>query len=183
MSLWNWKTNRNQKTLLEQKDEIIDWYKQKEREYRNDLEQKERLIRELEKNQAEHQRLLEQKERLIGELKQKTAEFERMLEQKQAEYSTTLKQKETEWNRKLQAASSLQTPQPIPPSQPNLSQSQRRASNTTQSGISHFRMMERLSRRLQSRPQPSSSNQLQTSRRLTPSGMVPFNPLKYQRRG
>jgi DNA repair exonuclease SbcCD ATPase subunit len=192
MALW-----RRDK-LLEQKDEIIDWYKQKERECRTDLEQKERLIRELEQKKAEYERLLEQKqaeyhaslkqkereyrtdleqkEQLIRELEQKKAEYEQLLEQN----NTSLKQKEEEWNRRLQSASSFQTPKPFPHPQHSPSQSQNRVFNTPSS---HFRMMERLARQLQSSPQPSSFYQPQTSHQQTPPGTVTFNPLNYQGRG
>jgi DNA repair exonuclease SbcCD ATPase subunit len=198
MALWN------RDKLLKQKDEIIDWYKQKERECRTDLERKDRLIRELEQKKAEYERLLEQKQteyntslkqieqeyrtdleqkdRLIRELEQIKAEYEKLLEQKQTEYNTSLKQKEEEWNRRLMAASSVQASKPVPHPQHHPSQSPTRTSNTMQGASSHFRMMQRLARQQQSSPRPSSFHQLQTSRRQT-TGAVTFNPLKYQHRG
>ena len=69
----------NQKKLLEQKDEIIELYKQREQQYQSELAQKNKIILEYQEKEGAYISDLQSKQRLIQELQNKVREYEQRL--------------------------------------------------------------------------------------------------------
>jgi chromosome segregation ATPase len=189
MMLWKWKK------LLTEKDEMIDQYKKKEKEYQSELEQIRRVILQYKEKESQYLRDNEKIKQTITELQQKITEYE----QKNEEYRSELQKKE-------QQIEELQ--QKVGESEQREAESQRKLHETeakwnawmnsrpkVSMAESHFQTMGRIAKKL-ANEQPSSGS-YQTAgmsfqpmtppraRNLDPnpssSQMVQFNPFKYTR--
>ncbi|MBA4544505.1 MULTISPECIES: hypothetical protein [Thermoactinomyces] len=189
MMLWKWKK------LLTEKDEMIDQYKKKEKEYQSELEQMKQHIREYQEKEAKYLRDHEETKQTLVELERKLTKYE----QKNEEYRSKLQQKE----RKIE-----ELQQKLAESEQRESDSHRKLQETegklnawlrnrprVAMTESHFQTMGRIAKKLANQPPPSNSGQMagiSFQAMATPkagnydsnqssSQTVPFNPFKYTR--
>jgi hypothetical protein len=169
MFLWN------KNHILEQKDEIIEWYKQKERESRTDLEQKNEIISQyqqqekeyyqvLEQKETEYKMLLGQKEQSIQEIQQKVIQLEQQLIQQRKVDIPQLRQQK-------QVPSQSQAPQGM---------------------YTEYQKMEKLANKLAKQQSPTPRSQQPSfqhiqstsfgnvSQNQSPGNTVQFNPFSFK---